>query len=83
MPRLRDSISHKRFFKRNKKPRVKYITLLPSLITILNGLLGFIAIVFAGKGAEKGYGQFTYFAMAGYMICLPCLQICLMAGWPV
>ena len=44
-----------------RKQRLKYITVLPSLITILNGVCGFAAIVLAGKGA---------YAMAGYMILL-------------
>lgn len=50
--------------------RVKYITLLPSLITVLNGVFGFTAIVFASRGAENGVAGFTYFAMAGYMVLL-------------
>ncbi len=55
---------------RVRKQRLKYITILPSLITILNGVCGFAAIVFAGKGAKLGIGQFSYFAMSGYMILL-------------
>jgi CDP-diacylglycerol--serine O-phosphatidyltransferase len=47
---------------------VKYITLLPSLITLLNGVCGFTAIVFASKGAASGMGEVTYFEMAAYMI---------------
>jgi CDP-diacylglycerol--serine O-phosphatidyltransferase len=50
--------------------RVKYIAVLPSLITILNGVFGFIAIVFASRGAGKGIAGFSYFAIAGYMILL-------------
>lgn len=50
--------------------RVKYITVLPSLITILNAVFGFVAIVFASRGAEKGVAGFSYFAMAGYMVLL-------------
>ena len=60
-----------------RRQRLKYITVLPSLITILNGVCGFAAIVFASKGAKLGVGQFSYhelqlsyFAMAGYMILL-------------
>ena len=56
--------------RRVRKQRLKYITILPSLITILNGVCGFAAIVFAGKGAKLGIGQFSYFAMSGYMILL-------------
>lgn len=59
-----------RLRKRLRRQRVKSITILPSLITILNGLCGFTAIVFASKGAEAGIGYFSYFAMAGYMVVL-------------
>ena len=61
-----------------RRQRLKYITILPSLITILNGVFGFTAIIFAGKGSEAPYadsaipfftfGSTTYFAMSGYMI---------------
>jgi CDP-diacylglycerol--serine O-phosphatidyltransferase len=50
--------------------QVKYITVLPSLITVLNGVFGFTAIVFASRGAERGVAGFSYFAMAGYMVLL-------------
>jgi CDP-diacylglycerol--serine O-phosphatidyltransferase len=67
-----------------RRQRLKYITILPSLVTILNGVCGFTAIIFAGKGAEVGvapfsggsripfftFGSTTYFALAGYMILL-------------
>jgi CDP-diacylglycerol--serine O-phosphatidyltransferase len=57
---------------------LKYITILPSLITILNGVFGFTAIIFASKGSTAlsadskipffTFGSTTYFAMSGYMI---------------
>ena len=50
--------------------RVKYITLLPSLVTILNGVLGFVAIVLAGKGAQSSIGGVTCFELAAYMVLL-------------
>lgn len=59
-----------RLFRRVRRQRVKYITVLPSLITLLNGVFGFIAIVFASRGAEQGIAGYSYFAMAGYMILL-------------
>ncbi len=64
------SSAKKSLLRRVRKQRLKYIAILPSLITILNGLCGFAAIVFAGKGAKLGLGQFSYFAMSGYMILL-------------
>jgi CDP-diacylglycerol--serine O-phosphatidyltransferase len=68
----------KSLFRRVRKQRLRYITILPSLFTILNGMFGFTAIIFAGKGsgmlsAESKipfftFGSTTYFAMSGYMI---------------
>jgi CDP-diacylglycerol--serine O-phosphatidyltransferase len=70
----------KSLFRRVRKQRLKYITILPSLFTILNGVFGFTAIIFAGKGsgmlsAESQipfftFGSTTYFAMSGYMILI-------------
>jgi CDP-diacylglycerol---serine O-phosphatidyltransferase len=57
-------------FRRERRHRVKYITLLPSLITILNGVFGFIAIVLASKANEPGVGKMSCFAVGGYMILL-------------
>ena len=60
-----------------RRQRLNYITILPSLVTILNGVCGFAAIAFASKGAVAGTNGFSYhklqlpyFAMAGYMILL-------------
>ena len=79
MPRTRkpktDS-AKKGLLRRVRKQRLKYITILPSLVTILNGVCGFIAIILASKGAEQvitGVAQGEskpYFAMSGYMILL-------------
>lgn len=84
MPRLKTEAAKKSLLRRVRRQRLKYITILPSLITILNGVCGFTAIIFAGKGSKLGFGQFfegpqipffafgatTYFAMSGYMILL-------------
>ena len=58
-----------------RKHRLRYVSILPSLVTILNAIFGFAAIGFAAKGAtsEKFFfhkPELTYFAMAGYMIFL-------------
>jgi CDP-diacylglycerol--serine O-phosphatidyltransferase len=60
-----------------KKRRLKYIAVLPSFITLLNGACGFIAIVFASRSAEQSWRPFfvrnfnmTFFALAGYMVFL-------------
>jgi CDP-diacylglycerol--serine O-phosphatidyltransferase len=61
MPRITTQAAKDRLLRRVRKQRLKYVTVLPSLITILNGICGFAAIVLAGKNA---------FAMAGYLILL-------------
>ena len=70
MKRFKPKVSRTQLFRRVRRPRVKYITVLPSLITLLNGLFGFTAIVFASRGAERGVAGYSYFAMAGYMVLL-------------
>jgi len=70
MRKIRNRGNRRPLFGRVRRHRVKYITLLPSLITILNGVFGFAAIVFAAKGTYPGIGNFTYFEMAGYMVLL-------------
>jgi CDP-diacylglycerol--serine O-phosphatidyltransferase len=61
MPRLKTEAAKESLLRRVRKQRLKYVTVLPSLITILNGVCGFAAIIFASRGA---------FAMAGYMVLL-------------
>jgi CDP-diacylglycerol--serine O-phosphatidyltransferase len=70
MPRLKTQAAKESLLRRVRKQRLKYITILPSLITILNGVCGFGAIVFASKGPTASLGQFPYLAIAGYMILL-------------
>jgi CDP-diacylglycerol--serine O-phosphatidyltransferase len=61
MPRLKTEAAKESLLRRVRKQRLKYVTVLPSLITILNGVCGFAAIIFASRGA---------FAIAGYMVLL-------------
>ncbi len=70
MPRLKTETAKESLLRRVRKQRLNYITILPSLITILNGVCGFTAIVFASKGAKSGIGQLSYFAMSGYTVLL-------------
>ena len=77
MTRLRSQAARDSLLRRVRRQRLKYITILPSLITILNGICGFTAIVFASKAAIDGPNDFyyhrlhlSYFAMSGYMILL-------------
>lgn len=73
MPRFRSESARDRILRRVRRQRLKYITVLPSLITILNGVCGFAAIVFAARA--EGLSSFSYhrlvvpyFAVSGYMI---------------
>jgi CDP-diacylglycerol--serine O-phosphatidyltransferase len=77
--RLRTEAAKDSFLRRMRRQRLKYITILPSLVTIINGACGFAAISFASQAAFAT-GQFTYhrltlpyFALAGYMILLAML----------
>ncbi|MDR0497767.1 MAG: CDP-alcohol phosphatidyltransferase family protein [Treponema sp.] len=58
-----------------KKRRLKYIAVLPSIITLMNGACGFIAIVFASRSPELRWNLFfirgsniSYYTLAGYML---------------
>jgi CDP-diacylglycerol---serine O-phosphatidyltransferase len=60
-----------------KKRRLKYIAVLPSFITLMNGACGFIAIVFACRSAEVRWDflfmrnfNMTSYTLAGYMVFL-------------
>ena len=70
MPRLKTEAAKESLLRRVRKQRLNYITILPSLITILNGVCGFTAIVFASKSVKAGDSQVSYFAMGGYMVFL-------------
>ncbi len=77
MARFRTEAAKESLLRRVRRQRLNYITILPSLVTILNGVCGFTAIALASKGAVVGNGgflyhklQLPYFAMAGYMILL-------------
>jgi CDP-diacylglycerol--serine O-phosphatidyltransferase len=77
MARFRTEAAKESLLRRVRRQRLNYITILPSLVTILNGVCGFAAIVFASKGAVVGANEFSYhrlqlpyFAMTGYMILL-------------
>jgi CDP-diacylglycerol---serine O-phosphatidyltransferase len=65
---------------RIKKRRLKYIAVLPSFITLMNGACGFIAIVFACRSAEVRWNvlfvrnlNMSSLALAGYMVFLAML----------
>jgi len=76
MPKRKTDTAKKSLLRRVRRQRLKYISILPSLITIVNGVCGFTAIILASKGAEQAIAgipadpQRLYFAMSGYMILL-------------
>jgi CDP-diacylglycerol--serine O-phosphatidyltransferase len=77
MTRFKTEAAKESLLRRVRRQRLKTITVLPSLVTILNGVCGFAAIVFASKGVAASVGHFSYhklalpyFAMSGYMILL-------------
>jgi len=60
-----------------KKRRLKYIAVLPSLVTLMNGFCGFTAIFFASRGVDTMWQphllprlNISFFSLAGYMIFL-------------
>jgi len=60
-----------------KRKRLKYIAILPSLITLMNGICGFSAIILASKGHGTALSpsalpglNISFFAMAAYAIFL-------------
>lgn len=76
MAKRKTETAKKALLRRVRRQRLKYISILPSLITIVNCVCGFTAIIFASKGAEQALLevpaelQKSYFAMSGYMIVL-------------
>ena len=66
-----DRARKRNLLRRVRRQRLKYITILPSLITLLNGVCGFAAISFASKGtATFSFHKLDlpYLAWAGYLI---------------
>jgi CDP-diacylglycerol---serine O-phosphatidyltransferase len=61
----------RRLLPRMRRRRVNYIAILPSLVTILNGVCGFVSIVLASRANDKGVPTETpYFVAAAYMVLL-------------
>jgi len=70
MRKVNNKPKGRELLRRVRKQRLRYITLLPSLVTITNGLCGFLAIGFAAKGTQEHVGSLSFFAIAGYLILL-------------
>ncbi len=78
MTRIKTKTAKDNLLRRVRRQRLKNITILPSLVTLLNGLCGFAAIVFAAKATGSNNFsyhnlQYSYFSMAGYMILIAML----------
>lgn len=56
-----DAVPQRRFMRQMRKGRLTTIAILPSLITLINGIAGFAAIGLAAQGPQS-------FAMAGYAL---------------
>jgi CDP-diacylglycerol---serine O-phosphatidyltransferase len=71
MQRFKTQTARESLLRQVRKQRLKYITILPSLVTILNGVCGFGSIVFASKGVgmSKPFDE-SYFAISAYLILL-------------
>jgi CDP-diacylglycerol--serine O-phosphatidyltransferase len=59
----------------HRRKRLKYIAVLPTAVTLLNALCGFVSIVYAGRGPGIMLQitilrkmEISFFAMSGYMI---------------
>lgn len=65
---MKKESAKKRLMRRVRKQRLKTITILPSLITILNGIFGFAAIVVTSKGQFSLAGYFILLAMIADML---------------
>ncbi len=69
MTKVRTQAAKKSLLRKVRRQRLNYITVLPSLITLMNGLCGFTAIVLAARAPEQSaLGNFTPFALSGYLI---------------
>ena len=58
---MKSKKSNRRFFKQGRTRQIRTVTILPSVVTLINGLFGFAAIGLATQGSR-------YFALAGYFI---------------
>lgn len=77
MSKLRTRAAKDNLLRSVRRQRLRYIAVLPSLVTILNGACGLAAITFASKGAGAQINHFSYhklqlpyFAISGYMVLL-------------
>ncbi len=74
---MNDKIQKPKKSRKSRHHRLKYISILPSFITLLNAIFGFSAIIIAGKaqidpdaGIHFHRMQIPYLTLAGYMILI-------------
>ncbi len=65
---MKNESNKKSIFKRVRRQRLKYITILPSLVTIINGVCGFSSIILASRGAFTAAGYVVFLAMIADML---------------
>ncbi len=68
MSRHKGDTAKARLLRRVRRQRLKYVTMLPSLVTILNGVCGFGSLVLASKGQFAGAGYMIFLAMIADML---------------
>jgi len=72
IPKRGDELKKRNLLRRVRRQRLKTVTILPSLITLINGICGFAAILFASRGeAEFTFHALDFssnYAVAGYLI---------------
>lgn len=70
MSRFRRHHPKQRFFRKTKRRPLKSISLLPSLVTLFNGIFGFAAIMLASSPEKPDIGPFSRFSIASYLVVL-------------
>jgi len=68
MNRFKRRNSKQRFLGKAKRRPLKSISLLPSLVTLFNGIFGFAAITIASSPEKPDIGPFSRFSIACYLI---------------
>lgn len=68
MPRLRTGSAKERFLKRMRKQRLHYIAVLPSLITLINAICGFAAIILTSKDHFAAAAMMIFIGMIADML---------------
>ena len=65
---MRNDKNKKSIFKRVRRQRLKYITILPSLVTIINGVCGFSSILLASRNEFTAAAYVVFLAMIADML---------------